>query len=158
MDSLEGSETSGPSLWTSYYYRCYTDDAEHHYIRHKVTDVIDIMTCATCPHPYFLKSTTTHHSKIHLVWVMIHRGGWEQFQNTHLRDCILPRCMFCRGVRNVVLTEHLSTVQFTMTLHLYLLTHFNLQHLHLHISWISDSDGMFGTFHLVGWIANCHIT
>ena len=84
-------------------------------------------------------------------------GGWEQFQNTHLRDCILPRCMFCRGVRNVVLTEHLSTVQFTTTLHLSLMTHFNLQHLHLHISWISDSDGMFGTFHLVGWIANCHI-
>ena len=85
-------------------------------------------------------------------------GGWEQFQNTHLRDCILPRCMFCRGVRNVLLTEHLSTVQFTTTLHLSLMTHFNLQHLHLHISWISDSDGMFGTFHLVGWIANCHIT
>ena len=63
VDSLEGSETSGPSLWTSYYYRCYTDDAEHHYIRHKVTDVIDIMTCATCPNPYFLKSTTTHHAK-----------------------------------------------------------------------------------------------
>ena len=55
------------------------------------------------------------------------------------------------------LTEHLSTVQFTTTLHLSLMTHFNLQHLHLHISWISDSDGMFGTFHLVGWIANCHI-
>ena len=59
--------------------------------------------------------------------------GWEQFQNTHLRDCILPRCMFCRGVRNVVLTEHLGTVQFTTTLHLSLMTHFNIQHLHLHI-------------------------